>query len=321
MPKQKDLTLPIEYHHTFDVHDSTKLKTYMDCPRKYFYEYILGWRPEGGNIHLIFGSAIHEAFEILLQEGYGLDIVNKAFAAFEKSYFAEVDKSKDDHPTKNASKAFNALWEYVQTYATVDNFSDVRTEIAGTVPINNEDEMSFRIDAIIKDADGIYVMDHKTASRLSEQWTNQWTLSMQLGLYIHVLYCLYDKEDVWGAKINGIVLTKKSVDLCRVPVKKSPAQMLQWLYNVNEWMTRLKQDWLRLEASTPSHAVMQAFGMNTESCTKYFGCPYLPYCTSWPNPLQYADNPPIGFKVERWDPKQHNEEGAKEVHNNLKLPT
>ena len=34
--------LPIPYHPSMEILDSTKIKTYQQCPRLFFYEYALG---------------------------------------------------------------------------------------------------------------------------------------------------------------------------------------------------------------------------------------------------------------------------------------
>lgn len=43
--------------------DSTSLGLLKECPRKYYYEIILGWRPRATSVHLIFGQAYHAALE------------------------------------------------------------------------------------------------------------------------------------------------------------------------------------------------------------------------------------------------------------------
>lgn len=43
--------------------DSTSLGLLKECPRKYYYEIILGWRPAQQSVHLIFGQLYHAAME------------------------------------------------------------------------------------------------------------------------------------------------------------------------------------------------------------------------------------------------------------------
>ena len=50
---------------TLQTVDSTKINTFLDCPRQYFFTYVLGWRSDRPNNHLVFGQAWHEAMEHL----------------------------------------------------------------------------------------------------------------------------------------------------------------------------------------------------------------------------------------------------------------
>ena len=61
----QDVNYPITPHPTWNTADSSKLKTFATCPRMYFFEYVLGWRTDFPPIHTAFGSAIHEALEVL----------------------------------------------------------------------------------------------------------------------------------------------------------------------------------------------------------------------------------------------------------------
>ena len=50
--------------------------------------------------------------------------------------------------------------------------------------------------------------------------------------------------------------------------------------------------------------ILRAFPKNTESCTKYFGCPYADFCQAWMNPLQRCQEVQPGFKLDFWDPRE-----------------
>src|SRR5574337_1338954 len=90
-----ELQYPVEAHRTFNINDSTKLKTYMTCRRKYFYRYVLGWSLEEPNIHLVFGEAWHLAMAHLLTNGYSPQSVAEAYELFRAKYlesFREADE-------------------------------------------------------------------------------------------------------------------------------------------------------------------------------------------------------------------------------------
>jgi len=89
----------------------------------------------------------------------------------------------------------------------------------------------------------------------------------------------------------------------RVKAWKLPNQMNSWLWNTVDIVDDLERDMDRLSHCTDSDLIMQAFRMNPESCTKYYGCMFHDYCMSWDNPLRCCDEPPLGYREEFWDPR------------------
>jgi len=322
---RKDLDLPIPYHSTFDVDDSTKLQTFKVCQRKYFLEYVLGWRPEEPNVHLVFGQAWHEAMEILalslkFGDGYTNDVVEAAWGRLTEVYREQFPPYMDEvNAPKNPGNALIALTEYSEQYKH-DDFDVLYTEVAGTAPLKIEDgevtrKIHFKVDTIIDDEDGFWSLEHKTSSRKSQSWIDQWSLKTQVGTYTHALYCLLNPRDVQGLKINGAFLRKqtksgKGNDFARYPIRKSKADMQDWLWTTNHWIDQVDWNFQQLARVSPEDDLLMAFPKNTESCTKYGTCKYFHICTAWQNPLQHLDHPPVGFHVDRWDPREKEDEAT-----------
>lgn len=299
--------LPFELHHTHTIIDSSKSKTYLDCPRQFFYQYVLGWQPEGARHALEFGEAWHQGMEVLLQEGYSPENVEHAMVRFlqhyRKSFSAETDML---HAPKNPGNAMVAYLSYIRQYADdLDRFEILYTEIAGAVPLTKDYNIHFRLDTLMRDKQsGDYLfLEHKSASRAGRQWFDQWPLSVQVGTYCHVLYCLYGPAS-YGGYINGTVFQKKGIEHVRVPVKKGVEAMQVWHWNMVDLFDRIHRDYERLLQCSPDDNIMQAFPQNPESCTKYFGCPFHDFCISWANPLWRCSSPPMGFKQEFWNPAE-----------------
>lgn len=299
----------IEKHDTWEILDSTKIKSYLECPRQYFFEYILGWRPVEPNIHLEFGKAWHLAMEHLLTHGYEEESVIEAFTLFHNHYREHFGPSMDEvYAPKNPETAFRALAAYANRYAVEDKGEKVLyTEIAGTVPIRPDKEhfnvVHFRMDSIIQKEDGLYrSREHKTGSNMSRQWADQWALDIQTGIYNHVLYCLFPESDVWGVEINGSFFKKKECTFMRVPARRTKRMMSAWFQIVCDTAMRIEEDIERLELGEEDD-VMVAFTPNPTNCTKYFGCRYHPYCIAWANPLQKVDYIPDDMCISFWDPR------------------
>lgn len=290
---------------TWKIVDSTKLTTFMECPRSYFYEYVLGWRSIYPNLHLEFGTAWHLAMEHLLQKGYSPESIKDAYKLLEDHYrqFFSVEMDASNAP-KNPSNAFMALVEYVNYWKVEDtNDKVLYTEIAGVASIAKDRLIHFRMDSILDQAKGITSREHKTASQLSRQWRDQWSLAIQVGTYLHVLYCLFPPETVWGVEINGTIFNKTKTQFERVPCRRQPSMMEVWLATVNYWVDNVEREMEFLfNECTEEDTVLRAFPQNPTSCTKYFGCKFQDYCLAWANPLQHCKEPPMDMKIEHWNP-------------------
>jgi len=303
----------IQPHDSWKIIDSTKLNSFIDCPRSYFYEYILGWRSEAPNIHLEFGKAWHLAMEHLINNGYENESISAAYKLFLDHYRQFFPEIMDEaNAPKNPANALRALVQYCEEYKE-DRFTPIYTEIAGTVPVDDGKVLHFRMDSVLESQDGmIFSREHKTGSQLSRQWTDQWALAIQTGTYNHVLYCLYPAEQVWGVEINGVFFQKKENKFQRVPARRTLPIMNSWQWTVCHFMNMIEFETKRMFDVKESDEVMEAFPCHPTNCTKYFGCRYHDFCMAWANPISRCDEIPLGFKTEWWNPAEE-ESTAKHV--------
>jgi hypothetical protein len=289
----------------------------MDCPRKFFYEYVLGWRPVDPNVHLVFGSAWHTAMEVLLLAGYDVDAMAMAYLAAEMKY-REAFPNEESDPTripKTPGYIKLALPMYTKQYADADRDMKVEyTEIAGTVPIGKDKLLYFKTDSMLHSLDrGHWSLEHKTGSQNSGPWRDGFSLKFQTFTYHHVLYCLY--QDVWGVEINGAVFTKgKIAEFPRMPVRKTLPMLAAWLHLAEHYYDSIMKDYDLLLKQDADDEAMKCFWQNTEACSSYSGCVYKDFCVSWPNPLQRCHELPVGFKVEFWDPREMVKDAKKVIN-------
>ena len=308
----------IPEHPTHSILDSSKLDTYYDCPRKFFYEYILGWRVNRPNHDLYFGNAWHVAREYQLIHGY--EDIKGAYTAFIEFYRKEFPQETDDmYRPKDPSGVGYALLKYAKERQSdlVDN-ELLYTEISGTVPIDQEGRiLHYRMDSILRRrSDGkIFSLDHKSAKRFSRQWSEKFFLSVQTGTYTHCLYCMYPIDEVVGIEYDGTCfeyLKRGSaqreqgyhISFLQVPAWKTADQMGVWLWNTLNTVYDVEREMDRLSHCKEGDEVMMCFPLNPGSCSKYWGCTYHDFCMSWPNPLQRCDEPPLGYKIEYWNPAE-----------------
>lgn len=307
------LPLPTPQHPSYEVLDASKLNTFMECPRKFFYSYLLAWRSEVPNNHLVFGSAWHKAMEHLLLHGYNADTVLGAFAAFEKEYRKTFTEPATDEMfwPKNPDRAFEALIAYTREHQGDEvKFQPLYTEIAFSVSLDPERVMHGRMDSIVRlvETGKIASLEHKTASS-ANRWGEQWPLSMQGSLYTHALCCLYGYDELHGIIFNGTVFKKvkgtrggEKFEFVRETVKRSKNGMQAWHANTLYWHQAVENEYELLSLTTDKHETMTAFPMNTTACSNYFGCQFKEFCLAWKNPLQRCAEPPLGLKIERWNP-------------------
>uniref|UniRef100_A0A6M3JBE3 Putative PD-(D/E)XK nuclease superfamily protein n=1 Tax=viral metagenome TaxID=1070528 RepID=A0A6M3JBE3_9ZZZZ len=303
------MTYPIPEHETWFIHTPTKIDNYMGCQRQYLYEYIFGWSPASERNDKWFGTSWHKGQEHLLLTDYSDLNVMKAFDLFLAKYREKFDESTDElFSPKNPATAMRAYAKYVGRWARDhEDYEVLYTEIAVTVPLDEDITMHCNLDSIVRRRkDKKYgSIDHKTGKASpSRTWRDKFNLCSQSGGYHHVLYCLYSFEEVFGMEFSGTFFLKTKNDFERHPVYRDKSSMQNWLWNALWWIDSINHDIERFSEAKDSDPVLQCFPMNTENCTKYWGCTYHDFCMAWDNPLRFAEAPPLGFKKEYWDPRE-----------------
>lgn len=318
------MPLPIPEHPAMFKWDSTKLNTLDECPRKVFYEYLLGWKVEQPDNHLYFGDCIHQAMAYLLEHDFSDDSVVAAQELFEQKYRLQFPPETDEifHP-KDVFNAQKAIALYATEYhRDLKDYKVLYTEISGSVPIDANRRLYLRIDAVLQhlEQDFYFVQEHKTkGGDFNHVWDAEWELAFQVGTYTHALYCMFPMHKVRGVQINGLAFIKAvktggRVAFRRVPVWRNLKQMENWLWLANDKMDRIYHELDRLEKCSEDDALLYAFPMNDRNCTKYFRiCPFHEFCLAWGNPLRHCKQPPLGFITEYWDPE------AKEAKHQMEL--
>lgn len=320
------MTFPLSEHPTWSIRDSSKLDDYIACNRLYFFLHVLGWRMDTPAHDLHFGSAWHKAREHQLLFGY--DDIQGAFDAFLNEYRKHFDPSTDAlYVPKTPSAVLHALIKFSE-----ERQSDLRenkiveidgvkmTEISGTVPVNDKRILYYRMDSIMEKRENgkVFSWDHKTTSGKwihSTRWDEELHLSIQNGAYTHCLYCMFPIEQVLGVefvKTGFEYLQRGSKERCAgyhsttrfVPAFKTPDQMNVWLWNVIDILNDIDRDTDRLFHCKEEDPVLMSFQQNPKSCTSYKGCPFHDFCLSWSNPLQRCYEPPLGFRIEFWNPEE-----------------
>ena len=303
---------PVPTNKTWNVFDSSKMKMFKACPRKFFWRYVLGWEVDYPQINLIFGEAWHRALEAVYQIGYTKEAVEEGMQRF-VSYYREFYSDRDDmdRVPKDPTTALEALTSYVTTYQGLDNFEVLSLEKSGSVLITDDVAMHYRMDMVIKNSNGqITGVDHKTTSWSSPNYANQWRMDFQMNLYTHALYSMYQPKDVFGMVINSTLFLKSRIEHTRYPIQKSVDMMNAWLNETYWWLSILKHNYEMLSEASVNDANMVAFPKNETNCIMFNKpCPYIDFCSAWANPLKRCDKVQSGFEISWWDPSDRDKGG------------
>ena len=323
----------ISPHPTWRIIDSTKIMSYLRCPRMFFFEYVLGWRPQGSNIHLHFGDCIHQGMEVIFhryqQRGDNSHEPEDAAAAFDAFMLAwrKETQAVDDnlYPPKTPANAKRVFEMYCEQFEYKHDFKVHYLEVAGTVPISTapdpERVLHFKIDMVAEDEQGFFIMDHKTSGSKAGK-TDHWNMSFQFRTYVHALKMFIGGATKGRLEVNHIYITdppklrkdgqpyanSTDIEFQRIPLEFSTNVMAHWLYNARRIYGDIERNFEALAAAKEEDTVLQAFPTNETAC---WGCAYLDLCYARANPLQYGTEPPIGYKKEFWNPQEKAEQTAK----------
>lgn len=298
-------------HTTWDFQDSTKLKTYQRCPRKYFYEYVLGLR-KGDDHNLIWGSAIHKGmgtlYDLYRQNNnkYSLDFVSPVYETFLTEYRQYFDEITDiDKEPKNPPRAERLFKEYMEWYH-YDTFEVVSIETYFRFDLSDAMTLVGKLDlSVLTKRDELEILEHKTTKWNDRRWSEQWANSIQVNNYALAGYIIH--PNFKQIKVNGLKTFKsenaKNAPFERVPVNKGIHGIEDSLATCQYWMARVNQDFDLLSQQKVDSNSMTCFGKTGESCMD-FGrtCVYKPFCENCYNPIKDIDMLQRNFEVKFWDP-------------------
>lgn len=314
-----DRTYPIPTHPTWDITDSSKLKTYMKSPRDYLFEYLFGWRLNIPNVDTAFGSAVHALMEQLALLGYNKTGMEAGLLAATKVWRKEISETDeelfDKCRIKNMHTAQLLAQEYITQFIT-DHFELYGTEIGGTVPISDTRKLAFKMDLVGQYPNGkFFVRDYKTTTMsLTQLWKDQWTTGLQPYSYMWALYHYltqhgYNVNDIDSFEIIGMSIKMlkggAKVEVEKVELPFDIDKMWAWVAEINTWWDKLDADFELLSKAKESDEFLKAFPRNFNETINTLFFKLSPYYTIdqfCHNPLQiYATNP-LGFKIEFWNP-------------------
>ncbi len=307
------------------------LNTFRNCPRKYKNRYLDNLRPRERAEALSFGSAIHTAIELWYRSSEAESRLRDVLAYIDDAFENRV---VDSNQMVQWHLATAMIRGYAERYATEEfEVVEVEKEFVGEIrnPDTGRQSQTFRIagkvDGIVRCHDGLYLLEHKTASNVDASYLDKLWTDTQIALY-----CYYLRE--LGYPIVGVIYnvllksrlkqgkgeTQEEYELRHAELaaknksgkstakRQTPETDDEFQSRLTEWYSRpeafhrefiyLSEDRLAMLQDEVWEITQQYLDarrrgkwlLNTSNCFSYQRpCEYLAYCQSGFNP-NVADN-------------------------------
>ena len=302
-----------QFHSSIAVHsgkpslqialDNTSLSVYKECPRKYYYKIVCGYRAPGIRPPLAWGGAYHsvvELYDLLIVKG---EDEQTALRAAIRLAFSLAEKGFGDDTARTLTTLVRTIVWYAANYRARD---PLKTHIFGNGKVGLE--LSFRfylpqtisgtndkyvycghIDKISDYAGGTYAVERKhSKGALNDEFYARYAFSAQIGGYATAGKICFDTE-LSGVIIDGAQVLVNSSRFGRRVVHRVNSHLEEWLDDTLLWVKLLE-----------GSAVANYWQHNTESCNKFSGCEFREVCSKPPG-IREAILRQV-YVVERWNP-------------------
>lgn len=282
--------------------DSTMLSSFRNCPKKFYWEYILRLRPKGESIHLVAGGAFAKGLEVARKlyydKGASMDIALQAavVAALKAYTLTDVDNewAKSPRAICEALNGYLTRWPLDQDYLRpVKQNGKHWVEFSFAIPlpikhpVTGEDLLYVgRCDMIAEFAGAIYTVDEKTCSQMGESWARKFDMRAQFMGYNWAAQ--QHGFNVVGTVVRGIKFIKSGQEFGETIVMHSNLALNNWFDQTMRDIERMIKCWNE-----------GYWDMNLgDVCTMFSGCPFQ-RLENTTNPEGYFE---VYYKENTWNP-------------------
>lgn len=190
------------------IWDYTRLDTFLTCRRKYYYQMIKHLQPKVTAAPLNFGDAVHQALD-----AYYINNKNIELAI---AKFTEVFIQTEGETLRTRENGITLLSNYAKVYKN-EPFTllpGVKPESGFVIPIGDV-MWGGRMDLPVLWDNSLYIMEHKTTSRLTSYYPIQFDLDNQITSYV------IGAEETLRQKCFGCIINalEPSIPLIRPTIK------------------------------------------------------------------------------------------------------
>lgn len=298
--------------------DSTSLRTFLECPKKYYYSIIRGLVPVAENVHLIFGIFVHKSLETYHRSRCSGKSHEEALRAavqraLELTWIRALNRPwtpEDDKVgrVKNRRTLIRTIIWYL------DEYQDDPMETALVKGGQPAVELPFMLDSgnlastgeefvlcgfldrIAVQQGEFFVTDVKTTSRPVDPTTKEgsnffrkFSPDIQMTLYTLAGKAVF-KIPVKGVMVDGIQVQIENNSFGRQFTPRSIEQLKEWQEQLVYWLMQLNQC-----------ATSDTWPRNDATCELYGGCPYRSVCAK-PTEAESEQHLNTYYQPRSWDP-------------------
>ena len=286
--------------------DSTSLGWLKECPRKYYYSAIVGWRPKGEAVNLKFGGLYHEGLELYdRQRARGVDHDNAILDAIHhllKETWSDGKPWQSAHNTKTRETLIRSVVWYLDQFGQDDPaktvvFPDGKPAVELSFQLNLDWGPSTgqpyvlcgHLDRVVEYSSGTYVMDRKTTSTtLAPSFFDQFDPDNQMSLYTLASKVIYSTP-VKGVIIDAAQVAVGFTRFSRGFTYRTETQIEEWLVDLRYWFEQQAR-----------YSEKNYWPMNDKSCHKYGGCHFRKVCSKSPEVRDIFLK--SDFEISPWNP-------------------
>ena len=267
--------------------DFTELCSFILCKRKWYTRHILNLIPRTPRPPLSFGVALHEAWDTMYQTEFDFDAV--------MARWKELEFEEDVKRTKFTGELI--LKAYYKKYKDQCSYMKaIHHEVIWELPFNQL-VLCGRMDRIVEWQGGLWVMDHKTTSRLGASYFEQYNPHAQVTMYLYAAQQYFGVEKVRGFIVDAAFVGKSNKnqrDIITMTQVEIDERMDEILTHAYELITVEKA----LEQKPEAWKTICPRAMITEACSAWGACEYRDLC-------RYGFDPKFmktQFKEDFWTP-------------------
>jgi len=256
-----------------DYLSPSAIGTYQSCPLKFFFRYVAGLEPEFVSSSLVFGSAIHAAIQrhfTAVFEGLPLPSLDELLQVYDDAWKSRAETTIRFGKNETVEGLRDLATRMLEAFQRSDvakldsGLLGVEEEFRGPV-IKECPDIFGRVDLLVKDADGVRIIDFKTSrSRWNQAKVQQ--AAQPMLLYAELVKPLATGCGQQTIKLTWCVLTKT----------KEPSVELFSMTPDKHDMARTKAVVQRVwKAIGDKHFYPAPSSMNCSSC------PFSTACRKW----------------------------------------